>query len=121
VRIVGVDKIPPVPLPRGRRRAKPVLTPLQRRTRRRRRALAARGMTEAVTWSFMSAPRPSAVRRRRPELALANPIAADIDVMRPSLSRPARRRAAQRRSRLRRSRRCSRSGRSIAATGPRIR
>ncbi|MBV9557982.1 MAG: phenylalanine--tRNA ligase subunit beta, partial [Pseudolabrys sp.] len=54
VRIYGVDNIPAEPFPRGDHARKPVLTPIQNRTRRAKRALAARGLTEAVTWSFVS-------------------------------------------------------------------
>ena len=54
VRIVGVDKVPMTPFERGEAPRKPVLTPIQLRTRRAKRALAARGMIEAVTWSFIA-------------------------------------------------------------------
>ena len=54
VRIVGVDRVPSTPFPRGELARKPVLTPIQNRTRKAKRALAARGLTEAVTWSFVS-------------------------------------------------------------------
>ncbi|MGA7803353.1 phenylalanine--tRNA ligase subunit beta, partial [Bradyrhizobium sp.] len=56
VRIVGVDKVPETPFERGEAARKPVLTPIQLRTRRAKRALAARGMVEAVTWSFIARP-----------------------------------------------------------------
>src|SRR5229473_5019634 len=56
VRIVGVDKVPMTPFGRGDAPRKPVLTAIQLRTRRAKRALAARGMVEAVTWSFISKP-----------------------------------------------------------------
>ncbi|HWL31044.1 MAG TPA: phenylalanine--tRNA ligase subunit beta [Xanthobacteraceae bacterium] len=85
VRIVGVDRIPSTPFGRGTAPRKPVLTTLQRRTRKARRALAARGLTEAVTWSFISRPQAELFGGGRPELALANPIAAELSDMRPSL------------------------------------
>jgi phenylalanyl-tRNA synthetase beta chain len=96
VRIVGVDKVPMTPFARGDTPRKPILTPIQLRTRRAKRALAARGMIEAVTWSFISKPHAElfdrdppvatmANRRGHPELSLANPIAADMSDMRPSL------------------------------------
>jgi phenylalanyl-tRNA synthetase beta chain len=85
VRIVGVDRVPMVPFPRGDAPRKPVLTSIQLRTRRAKRALAARGMTEAVTWSFISKPQAELFGGGQPELALANPIAADLSDMRPSL------------------------------------
>src|SRR6266852_2776948 len=56
VRIVGVDKVPMTPFDRGDTPRKPVLTAIQLRTRRAKRALAARGMVEAVTWSFIAKP-----------------------------------------------------------------
>jgi phenylalanyl-tRNA synthetase beta chain len=96
VRIVGVDKVPMTPFERGEQARKPILTPIQLRTRRAKRALAARGMVEAVTWSFIAKPyaelfdrdppvQAQANRRGHPELSLANPIAADMSDMRPSL------------------------------------
>lgn len=85
VRIVGVDRVPMVPFPRGDTPRKPVLTTLQQRTRRAKRALAARGMTEAVTWSFISKPHAELFGGGQAELTLANPIAADLSDMRPSL------------------------------------
>jgi phenylalanyl-tRNA synthetase beta chain len=85
VRIVGVDKVPMTPFERGEAPRKPVLTTLQLRTRRARRALAARGLVEAVTWSFVSRPQAELFGGGQPELALANPIASDLSDMRPSL------------------------------------
>ncbi len=55
------------------------------RTRKAKRALAARGMVEAVTWSFVSKPQAELFGGGKAELALANPIAADLSDMRPSL------------------------------------
>ncbi|WP_024512937.1 phenylalanine--tRNA ligase subunit beta [Bradyrhizobium sp. ARR65] len=85
VRIVGVDKVPETPFERGDAPRKPVLTPIQLRTRRAKRAAAARGMVEAVTWSFISKPAAELFGGGKSELALANPIAADLSDMRPSL------------------------------------
>ena len=85
VRIVGVDRIPSTPFDRGEAPRKPVLTPLQVRTRRAKRSLAARGLTEAVTWSFVAQDQARLFGGGQPELALANPIAADLSDMRPSL------------------------------------
>ncbi len=62
-----------------------ILTTLQIRTRNARRALASRGMMEAVTWSFISEASAKAFGGGQPELKLANPIAADMSDMRPSL------------------------------------
>ncbi len=85
VRIVGVDKVPATRFPRGDMARKPVLTPIQVRTRKAKRALAARGMVEAVTWSFVSKREAELFGGGQPELALANPIAAELSDMRPSL------------------------------------
>ncbi|MDP2409600.1 MAG: phenylalanine--tRNA ligase subunit beta [Pseudolabrys sp.] len=85
VRIVGVDQVPSTPFPRGADARKPVLTPIQSRTRKAKRALAARGLTEAVTWSFVSKREAELFGGGKAELALANPIAAELSDMRPSL------------------------------------
>src|SRR5262249_53739335 len=85
VRIVGVDKVPATPFPRGTMARKRVLTPIQIRTRDAKRALAARGMTEAVTWSFISKPQAELFGGGNAALALANPIAAELPDLRPSL------------------------------------
>lgn len=85
VRILGVDRVPSTPLERDGIAGKPALTVGQNRSRKARRALAARGLAEAVTWSFI--PKKSAVLfgGGSPELTLTNPIAADLSDMRPSL------------------------------------
>ena len=85
MRIVGVDKVPMTPFERGDAPRKPILTPIQLRTRRAKRALAARGLIEAVTWSFISKSAAEVFGGGAPELALANPIASDLSDMRPSL------------------------------------
>jgi phenylalanyl-tRNA synthetase beta chain len=85
VRIIGVDKVPMTPFGRGEEPRKPVLTPIQLRTRRAKRALAARGMVEAVTWSFISKQAAELFGGGQSELVLANPIASDLSDMRPSL------------------------------------
>jgi phenylalanyl-tRNA synthetase beta chain len=85
VRIVGVDQVPMTPFERGEDARKPVLTPIQLRTRRAKRALATRGMVEAVTWSFISKQAADLFGGGKSELTLANPIAADLSDMRPSL------------------------------------
>jgi phenylalanyl-tRNA synthetase beta chain len=85
VRIVGVDKVPMTPFERGDLARQPILTPIQLRTRRAKRALAARGMVEAVTWSFIARSAAELFGGGQPELALANPIASDLSDMRPSL------------------------------------
>jgi len=84
VRIYGYDAIPSASLPRAPV-VRPVLTPAQRRTGWAKRALAARGMIETVTWSFMASSIAPLFGGGKPELMLANPIAADLDIMRPSI------------------------------------
>jgi phenylalanyl-tRNA synthetase beta chain len=86
VRIAGLDRVAATPLPRlDAIVAKPVLSLLQRRTRTAKRALAARGLVEALTWSFIGQPAAALFGGGNPRLALANPIAADLSDMRPSL------------------------------------
>ena len=77
--------MPSTPFDRGEAPRKPVLTIAQVRMRKAKRALAARGLTEAVTWSFIAKPQAELFGGGKPELALANPIAADLSDMRPSL------------------------------------
>jgi phenylalanyl-tRNA synthetase beta chain len=85
VRILGVDRVPSTPFDRGEAPRKPVLTPIQMRTRKAKRALAARNLVEAVTWSFIAKKPAELFGGGKPELALANPIAAELSDMRPSL------------------------------------
>src|SRR5579872_5686171 len=85
VRIVGADRVPSTPFERGEAPRKPVLTAIQVRTRKAKRALAARNLVEAVTWSFIAKPQAELFGGGQPELALANPIAAELSDMRPSL------------------------------------
>ncbi|TCQ01185.1 phenylalanyl-tRNA synthetase beta subunit [Sphingomonas sp. PP-F2F-A104-K0414] len=83
VRIEGIDSIPSTPLPRMPGVAKPTATPEQKLERRARRAAAARGLDEAVTWSFLS--EAEAAPFGGGAWTLANPISEDLKVMRPSL------------------------------------
>ncbi|PSH63872.1 phenylalanine--tRNA ligase subunit beta [Phyllobacterium brassicacearum] len=85
MRIHGVDRIEPQPLISHAAVNGKILTTLQIRTRNARRTLASRGMMEAVTWSFISETAAKAFGGGQPELKLANPIAADMSDMRPSL------------------------------------
>ena len=85
IRIIGVDRVPAEPLRREPGASKPLLTLLQNRTRRAKRALATRGLVEAVTWSFIAHDRALAFGGGSDALVLANPIAADMSDMRPSL------------------------------------
>ncbi|TAK06773.1 MAG: phenylalanine--tRNA ligase subunit beta, partial [Rhizorhabdus sp.] len=83
VRIIGIDNIPSTPLPRAEGVARPTATQQQMIERRARRAAAARGLNEAVTWSFVS--EAEAAPFGGGGWTLANPISEDLKVMRPSL------------------------------------
>ena len=85
MRMVGVDNIPVEPLPRLNHVAQRMLTTIQNRRRIARRALAARGLDEAVTWSFISHEEASRFGGGQETLQLANAIASDMTDMRPSL------------------------------------
>ncbi len=85
MRMHGVDNIAPRPMPSHDAVNVKILTALQIRTRIVRRALAVRGMMEAVTWSFIPGKHAEAFGGGKAELKLANPIAADMSDMRPSL------------------------------------
>ena len=75
--------MPSTPLAARRGVAKPTATPAQKLERRARRAAAARGLNEAVTWSFLS--EAEAAPFGGGAWTLANPISEDLKVMRPSL------------------------------------
>ena len=85
LRINGFDNIPPVSMPAPAVTPEPALTPAQRRAGLVKRALASRGAMEAVTWSFMGKAQAELFGGGQPELALANPISAELDQMRPSI------------------------------------
>ncbi|UYY57474.1 phenylalanine--tRNA ligase subunit beta [Sphingomonas sp. S2-65] len=83
IRIEGIDNVPSTPLERTPGVARPTATPEQKLERKLRRTAAARGLNEAVTWSFISE-RDAAVFGGG-AWTLANPISEDMKVMRPSL------------------------------------
>ena len=83
IRIVGIDSVPATPLPRAPGVAKPTATPAQRLESRIRRAAAARGLNETITWSFLSDVQAEAIGGGA--WTLANPISEELRVMRPSL------------------------------------
>ena len=85
IRIKGYDCIPTVPLPRETDLPVPALTPEQGRRFGARRVLAARGLMEAVTYSFMGGKDAALFGDIPPSVQLENPISADLDVMRPSI------------------------------------
>ncbi len=82
-RIHGFDNIPSTPLPRADGVARPTATPEQLIERRARRSAAARGLNEAITWSFIS--EEEAAHFGGAAWTVANPISDDLKIMRPSL------------------------------------
>ncbi|MFL6775720.1 MAG: phenylalanine--tRNA ligase subunit beta, partial [Sphingomicrobium sp.] len=82
-RIIGYDLVPSTPLKRAAGVAKPTATRSQLVERRVRRTAAARGLDEAVTWSFLSDKEAEVFGGG--EWKLANPISEEMKVMRPSL------------------------------------
>jgi phenylalanyl-tRNA synthetase beta chain len=84
-RIEGFDALPATPLPQVPPAPNGVLNPLQARVRTARRALAAAGFNEALTWSFTKRDTARLFGGGGDELVLANPIAAELDCMRPSI------------------------------------
>jgi len=83
VRMVGYDSIPSTALPRAEGVARPTATRAQAIERRVRRAAAARGLDEAINWSFIGAA--EAELFGGAAQILANPIAQEMKHMRPSL------------------------------------
>ena len=83
MRIHGLANVPSTALPRAPGVAKPTATPEQMTERRTRRAAAARGLSEAINWSFISEKEAACVGGA--DWTLANPISEDLKVMRPSL------------------------------------
>ncbi len=81
-RIEGYDTVPSTPLERAAGVAKPTATRTQMVERRVRRAAAARGLDEAVTWSFVSQAQAAPFG---PTWQVENPISEELKVMRPSL------------------------------------
>jgi len=82
-RIEGYDRIATAPLPRAPGVARPTATPEQLAERRVRRTAAARGLNEAVTWSFIA--ESEAAPFGGAAFALENPISEEMKAMRPSL------------------------------------
>ncbi|MDF2965362.1 MAG: pheT [Rickettsiaceae bacterium] len=84
-RIYGYDKLPLAPLPKVDFFRQRLLTQKQRRMRDARKILAARGLDEVVSWSFMASEKAALYKPLIEELYIANPIAAKLDYMRPSI------------------------------------
>ncbi|MBS0549989.1 MAG: phenylalanine--tRNA ligase subunit beta [Proteobacteria bacterium] len=84
-RVAGFDKIPTTSLPRLSTTSKPARDALQRRVPQARRALAARGMSEAITWSFLPLKKAERFGGGGADVRLLNSIDATLDTMRPSI------------------------------------
>ena len=85
IRIYGFDKLEMASLPRNEVVARPSFSPSQKRSVMLRRTLAARGLTEAVTFSFMKRKDAELFGGDNDALMLANPISTDLNMMRPSV------------------------------------
>ncbi|MGZ5988850.1 MAG: phenylalanine--tRNA ligase subunit beta, partial [Rhizomicrobium sp.] len=85
VRIYGLDNVRSTPLTRGSAVAKPTLTPGQRRTRAVRRMLAARGFNETISFSFIPRAHSRLFGGGDDARQVENPIASDLDALRPSV------------------------------------
>ncbi|HQT79094.1 MAG TPA: phenylalanine--tRNA ligase subunit beta, partial [Rhodopila sp.] len=84
LRLRGLDAVPPVSLPQAVPVPVSTLTPRQQRTAMARRTLAAGGLAECVTFSFMARAEAEPFGTVPDALRLSNPIAADLDQLRPT-------------------------------------
>jgi phenylalanyl-tRNA synthetase beta chain len=84
LRIRGLDTVPPVSLPVAGIIPPPALSPKQARAGLARRVLAARGMQDSVGFAFLEAKTAALFGETPATLRLENPIAADLDQMRPT-------------------------------------
>jgi len=84
VRVYGLDHVVSAPMTRPSAVARPVLTRAQRRNRAARRAIAARGFNEAVHFSFIARYQAALFGGGDAARQLSNPIAADLDALRPT-------------------------------------
>ena len=85
LRIHGFDNIPSVSLPKTTPLPQGALSLSQERRGLARRALASRGLIEAVTYSFLASAEAEMFGGAPESIRLVNPISADLDVMRPSI------------------------------------
>jgi len=84
LRLRGLDAVPPVSLPQAVPVPTMTLTPRQQRIAATRRVLAAQGLLECVTFSFMAHADAARFGDVPASLRLTNPIAADLDQLRPT-------------------------------------
>lgn len=85
VRVYGYDHIPMVPLARESNLPTVALSPMQQKRDTIRRTLAARGVSEAVTYAFLPEKQAALFGWSDENLRLTNPISKDLEIMRPSL------------------------------------
>ena len=83
-RVHGYHNLEAVSLPPLPGRREPTATITQNRTRLARRALAARGLSEAITWSFVLQNHAKLFGGGDDAMLLDNPISSDLDCMRPT-------------------------------------
>ena len=83
-RIEGLAALPSTPLPGAVPPLGGIVTPRQARVRVARQALAAQGYQETIGWSFTSRALAALFGGGAASLVLANPIASELDCMRPS-------------------------------------
>ena len=84
LRLRGLDAVTAVSLPQSGPVPAATLTPRQTRAALARRTLAAQGLNECVTFSFMAAAEAAPFGDTPDSLRLSNPIAADLDQLRPT-------------------------------------
>jgi phenylalanyl-tRNA synthetase beta chain len=84
LRLRGLDAVPPVSMSVPGPVPLPTLTPRQTRAALARRVLGAQGLSECVTFSFMAQAEAALFGGTDPALHLLNPIAADLDQLRPT-------------------------------------
>ncbi|MEM7328172.1 MAG: phenylalanine--tRNA ligase subunit beta [Pseudomonadota bacterium] len=84
-RLEGFDALPTTSLPASISAQRVVTTPIQDRVRTARRTLASRGFLETVTWSFMPKPFAELFGGGAEALTVANPVASELNQMRPSI------------------------------------
>ena len=84
VRMVGIDKVPSI-LPPCSTFPKQILTPVQHNVATIKHELATRNMYETVTWSFTDSEIAKFFRKGNDAILLQNPIAKELNEMRPSI------------------------------------
>ncbi|MGH6954676.1 MAG: phenylalanine--tRNA ligase subunit beta, partial [Alphaproteobacteria bacterium] len=85
LRVWGFERVPPEPLRLETAMPERAVGLAQQRVATARRALAAHGMVEVVTWSFLDSRHAALFGGANTSLAVDNPISAELDAMRPSI------------------------------------